>query len=1726
MSDIRNLVNQMVSRYMGNSAQSPLTLPAVGDFSFNDLSVGADEYARKHKPAAGQLGLFEKPEERQKPLFSKKVDDEAGRWVTMRGARVYISSDDGRVLKGPKRLMGKTKEQIERESAGKGEGTEKPPMPKGLAEMGRIKGGRKDNRQKGLFEEINPGFKWDEDEDVKSVSPKPLPSPAGKSEEADGEPFALSGAPSKSPAKPTDFGKADGATKQGALFDSGKGKDGKGDLPGQELLFNSDAGDVGNPRTMENRAYTDEQDGETTYAGMSLDDAAKMASEHGHSYEEAKSKIAKKPSAWISVLQQWKDEEKAEKRQNRKDKRESSWKPNEDEQKILDFIGDGKIIPRSFDHLSWGTNKKAMNSLLKKGVIDRVDAGKEITYRVMKPEFLTNMKQDDSGPQDGDRDATGLVFRDGRWHRDDEDEEGKASVDSSPSPADIAAKARQNNESIWTAAKRELGVNSMAEIPPELRKQLADAMEKTPAVKAAPKDEPKPSAARARAMKAQEEKQSQVDEPKSVAAPVEIPSPLPAETETKKPRMLRTPKPSAKMEDFGEYIPGARKEGAKKLGPRAPKAEEEFDGGKKPAWAKPFEVSQIIKSSDKSEEGKWSITSQKQKDWMGQARQIGKFDTKEAAEKALPLLAVAQDHSVRKSNDGTFAIHRRIAKDKYPIVKKGFESEEAAQRYIAANPIEILEHKFPRYESLQYLERVQRTGPDLRGGKDIKPSDFQKDFNLRGGQFGNWQSGKDGQTALNHAFDSFHDLADALGLEKSAITLDGRLALGFGSQGTGGVNAARAHYAPDKRFINLTKMAGAGSLAHEWAHALDHMIAGSTQQKNGSSAVAMESWSLKKHARPEVVDAVKNLYDMMTAHTVEEAVAVPKNKYSEKMEKEDQERRERAKENNVEMAFPRTLDDFMWNARKGLESMARYKKKTLKPEDLKEFDDLSSKISGGDFGKGIHVEGASRFGGRMSFENLEKLNQLHKKMVGRGFHTNDDYSLGKQIYHKINSERFMQEREKQAEAGATEKKKRRTSFLNEAVELDKQRVGDYYTKPEEMLARAFEAYIADKLESSGRRSDYLIGKGKTNNDRYRAAGIGAPFPEGEERTRINAAFDRLFDTLKGNELKAASGKGESVSKDKYVRSEYSNTADVIRDVVQVAVDRYMSQENVPVDKYAHPLIHAAVGGLGHMAVQSLVKNTTLRRIAHAAVASAMAAWMASANAQNPSSSPAGNQPSMGVSAPATPFMRQKAGNAAIDAIVNQAFQNHQKNVAAVKAGQDPESVAADASASPAVPHSISNTTGARAPGVKPLKGEDEPKSASPSTSPAGNGKSGDTSGKSEGFNDNEHPRHPAGAPESKGGEFAPKDGVESGSESSSPSPRNYPDNLNKPADQQTNYSPPERTIESLTGGGNDGDSPAADEPKSLEQKIAEHRMKLASQKSEPGPKSSRRDDPDTSWKKAMNFGTERVQASKDAKSQERKARKQQEQQAKQQEQAVSFNPDQLEKESEASLVDGNAESDSPYDSKPKPEDFKREKDYQRALKAWKREKGAQRASITKKIAKSVVPEVAMEYELDHSELESAVNDAIAMESEGHKRQEEARKYVTDRGYNAGRINRNEDAGKDHSSTSLDEVASEWAGLYPEIAGSDESQWVDRMWNLAKAGKQDALSAGDENFVRKVAERLHQQKMAGGGFSSFPADPGPVYGQVGDVDFTPFHRKSLARELGLIVDRYLREQLVT
>lgn len=134
---------------------------------------------------------------------------------------------------------------------------------------------------------------------------------------------------------------------------------------------------------------------------------------------------------------------------------------------------------------------------------------------------------------------------------------------------------------------------------------------------------------------------------------------------------------------------------------------------------------------------------------------------------------------------------------------------------------------------LRTRENRERTAEDWRKGKDVTPEQFISEFGFRGVEFGNWvkqgKNAKERQGMLNAAYDALMDLASIINVPPKALSLDGSLGLGFGSRGSG---AASAHFEPDTLVINLTKTRGAGTLAHEWFHALDNYF----QLKRGKPA--------------------------------------------------------------------------------------------------------------------------------------------------------------------------------------------------------------------------------------------------------------------------------------------------------------------------------------------------------------------------------------------------------------------------------------------------------------------------------------------------------------------------------------------------------------------------------------------------------------------------------------------------------------------------------------------------------------------------------------------------------------------------------------------------------------------------------------------------------------------------------------------------------------------------
>lgn len=575
----------------------------------------------------------------------------------------------------------------------------------------------------------------------------------------------------------------------------------------------------------------------------------------------------------------------------------------------------------------------------------------------------------------------------------------------------------------------------------------------------------------------------------------------------------------SKIEDVGEKIGGARKDLASPTGQRKTKVEDEA-----PGWRKRYDVSQIAKSTAAAEEGRWVIYDKRQKDRLGQPKQVGRdtFPTKEAAEAAIPLAEVARNHrvtlaSTTKGAPDAYEITRMVTdRKRVKVVNLQFATREDATRYMVEHAVEIIETKTSFGEEiLPAPDTVRRTGPVRRQG-DATAEQFKDTFGFRAVEFGNWNSQEERQEVMNHAFDGLADLAEVLGIPTRAIGLNGELALAFGARGSG-LTGARAHYEPDYSVINLTKMRGAGSLAHEWLHALDHYLgrqdgkASSERVKNNRGDTVFKTHSpegdMASHGfkyrdsgvRPEIREAYAALIETMyrkAEQYVEDTHAA--DRFVGKA-RED-----------VQKHLGRIRDD--------LATKLTYRTRKNAPasaEQLAAFDEIARKIVDGEAIE-TKVMPAGKSGVRWSNDALEALSRIIKDVRGHsGFLATRDGTLDRL---RAEMEHYSQRLKMLAQAQSAEVKTKKvpTSFAMAAKSIDQGRASDYWSTQHEMAARAFQSYVLDKIAERGNTSDFLT-YGTENLVVPTPWGWQRPFPAGDERKAVNAAFDKLVATLQTRE---------------------------------------------------------------------------------------------------------------------------------------------------------------------------------------------------------------------------------------------------------------------------------------------------------------------------------------------------------------------------------------------------------------------------------------------------------------------------------------------------------------------------------------------------------------------------------------------------------------------------------
>jgi hypothetical protein len=348
--------------------------------------------------------------------------------------------------------------------------------------------------------------------------------------------------------------------------------------------------------------------------------------------------------------------------------------------------------------------------------------------------------------------------------------------------------------------------------------------------------------------------------------------------------------------------------------------------------------------------------------------------------------------------------YKDAARQVYQWRRKGAAAEEQAEQLF-----EILGKKRKAGErKRRFVWQRQVTGePIRRGGRPVAGPDAElmaKDFAFKNVQFGNWVTDEDAAAHLEAAHGALFDLADVVGIAPERVSLGGRLALAIGARGVGGPMAAAAHYEPGREIINLTKLAGGGSLAHEWGHAMDNILAKHANPGATQGELYLSDGQVGR-ANPEVVQAYQRLMDTMTWA--------------------DEETGQKA----------HRLD--------ALQSRYRDDPRSMSHDERVELRSLA---------------GESRNWKRSEFTDVS--------------------------------------------AGLTTSK------------------NSYWTRPHEMFARCFEAYVQDQLEDNARQSTYLVAG--TRDFDPRLGREYHPYPMGEERKRINAAFKHLLSVLReGKHLEKA-----------------------------------------------------------------------------------------------------------------------------------------------------------------------------------------------------------------------------------------------------------------------------------------------------------------------------------------------------------------------------------------------------------------------------------------------------------------------------------------------------------------------------------------------------------------------------------------------------------------------------
>jgi hypothetical protein len=392
---------------------------------------------------------------------------------------------------------------------------------------------------------------------------------------------------------------------------------------------------------------------------------------------------------------------------------------------------------------------------------------------------------------------------------------------------------------------------------------------------------------------------------------------------------------------------------------------------------------------------------------------------------------------------------------------------------------------------------AKRTGPGVKAPADS--AEFAKSFGFPQVNYGSWANEAEREWHVTSAHEALHDLARVMGIDPKVLGINGRLKMAFGARGTGGQRAPAAHYEPGGQVINLTKLSGAGSLAHEWGHFLDNAIMLGTVGQVGSKASHLTEHvdtstrhgtgdrkvqGLARRGVPQEI--AQAMTEVMRAIKVKPETAAEKQKRIDKVQRQRAEIRARLTPLKQEsQSMRRIFSKLPWKEQQAVRQ-AWMDKNEVKTEVIatnpppggwKDEDKIPKPDTSGVTADQIELYAAIRGAMDRYNDTAAEFNALQGA---------DVWDLP-------------------------------TDHYQEAMNIG----GTYYSADVELFARSFESYVEDKLHESGQENTYLVAGTRAM---HMAGGdrliIKAPEPgiyidpKHPDRARVTAAMDKLIAALR------------------------------------------------------------------------------------------------------------------------------------------------------------------------------------------------------------------------------------------------------------------------------------------------------------------------------------------------------------------------------------------------------------------------------------------------------------------------------------------------------------------------------------------------------------------------------------------------------------------------------------